>query len=184
MPKFPRPLVALPVVLVLLTGFLVLGVASHISALKSGSEITVAARGYDPRDVLLGHYVRIQPELETVLSEEQSDRIRANFGFGTRRFNTVNAWVTLERRSGSWSVIDVTAEKPATANTNDRVSFNTLTRITASQVDDEPLTYTVRPQFDMNRFYANQSDALDIERAIRNNSEVRLIISITKKGDA
>ena len=51
MRKFLKPLYALPVTAAICLSAIGFSVSSHMYALNSGQEITVPARGYDPRDL-------------------------------------------------------------------------------------------------------------------------------------
>lgn len=180
MKRFMKPLYALPTLATLLALSLIAGVAAHISALYNGTEITVEARGYDPRALLLGHYVRLEPDVSVRLTNEQVDALRK--GQGSAR-NIRNVWISLEPQGETWQISSVTAEKPGSTSTDQQVVIlGDLSTVWSIAGDAAPRTY--RPDFGMDRFYANQTEALRIEQHLRDGDDVRMILNVDEAGKA
>ena len=110
MTRFLQPRYALPITSVLLALFLLVGVGSHVIALKTGKEISITARGYDPRALLLGHYVRLQPDLSGTLSTEASARVSEAFDMGAQDYRHEIAWLSLTRSEDGWTIEDVSKD--------------------------------------------------------------------------
>lgn len=189
MRKFLKPIYALPVTAAICLSAIGFSVASHIYALNSGQEITVPARGYDPRDLLLGHYVRLTPDLRTELSVEASKAAQLAFDLGEAKWSTVNGWVKIEHLNGVWQTTGVFPEQPDIRPSDDVVFLKgeiVLRRVLRR--DDQPKTYTVTPPLHIDRYYANVDEALKLETLMRNRdgdqNQLNLILSVSKDGTA
>lgn len=180
MKRFLKPLYALPALAVALALSLIVGVASHIAALYNGTEISIEARGYDPRALLLGHYVRLEPDLSVRLTTEQVDALRDHPG-SARHIHSV--WISLEPQGETWRISAVSAEKPGPTPTDQRVVIlGDLSAVWSIAGDSGSQTY--RPDFGMDRFYANQTEALRIEEHLRDGDPVQMILNVNEAGKA
>ena len=56
-------LARLSLIAALMSGFLVFLLASHLERRASSPEVLIPVEGYDPRDILLGHYANIRTPL-------------------------------------------------------------------------------------------------------------------------
>lgn len=184
MKRYLSPRYALPAVAAFLTCLLLFGVISHMTAISSGKEIAVKARGYDPRAILLGHYVRLTPEAEALLTPEQSAEIESTYNLGDELWTrNVEGWVVFaETESGLWEPQMISEGKPRT--TDNHVGIFTEVSIYPEHRDDDIHQYHIQPWLSIDRYYANQREALMIEEMIRNNQDVRLLISVTSDGKA
>ncbi len=181
MKRFLKPVYALPVTALLLILVLVSGVVSHMTALSSGREILVDARGYDPRDILLGHYVQIRPKTEQVLSAEKSQEIIKRFGLEPGHSQTETVWVTGEMVDGSWQITDVSQTAPS----RDAASLKVPTRLYVETNAAGRQNLTVQPYLFFDRFYTNQAEALRLEQSLREEPDnVKLIVSVAPDGQA
>ncbi len=187
MRKYLSPLYALPITAAALIGLLLVSVFSHMGALASGAEIIVSARGYDPRDILLGHYVRLTPSADTTLDETASETVRAEFDLGERRWATSTGWTVLENQNGSWNVVRVLKQRPDMANSENSVALFGEIRFQRRGSAGGPVTYKITPPIDIDRYYANAREAKAIEDMLRDRTSdtpVRLILSVSKDGKA
>ncbi|MAK61392.1 MAG: hypothetical protein CMK09_10465 [Ponticaulis sp.] len=176
------PRFALPMTALLLALLLLIGVVSHMTAINSGREISVKAQGYDPRAILLGHYVRLTPDASVQLSAEQSSDLEASFdlpeSFWSQR---VDGWVSFRPLdNGLWEPVNVSRTRPSV---DDKfVIVKTSVLISANDRNARPRLFTVNPRLNIDRYYANKREALMIEDMIRENEDVRLLISVTSDG--
>ena len=187
MRKFLSPLYALPITAAALIGLLLVSVFSHMGALASGTEIIVPARGYDPRDILLGHYVRLTPSADTTLDEKDGETIWTEFDLGERRWASATGWTVLENQNGSWNVVRVLKKRPDIAKSENSVALFGEIRFQRRKSTGESVAYIVTPPIDIDRYYANAREAKAIEDKLRDRTSdtpVRLILSVSKDGKA
>ena len=179
-PRFALPCIAGVLILGLLSG-----VGTHMHALSSGKEISIAAQGYDPRDILLGHYVQLRADLEFALTPENAEEVRSDFDF-ERSTNDLKGWIVLRNDESGWQPVSFHAEKPVLADKSNTVAIRTNAYAEEVHASDNDATVTLKivPQLDIDRFYANQSEALAIEERLRaSDADVRMILSVNASGE-
>ena len=182
MTRFLQPRYALPITSVLLALFLLFGVGSHVIALKTGKEISITARGYDPRALLLGHYVRLQPDLSGTLSTEASARVSEAFDMSDQGYRHETAWLSLTRSEDGWTIEDVSKDRPAGEMSADTALLYTPLSLSRDRAGEGNLG--VEAHLDIDRFYASEAEAKDLEDKLRDGADVKLLLSIADNGQA
>lgn len=125
-------------------------VLAHIHAIETGPELVFEVGGFDPRDFLRGHYVRLRyPDLEQVSGLAAA---------GEGRHLTVHL---APGPDGLW--------RPQDGSTDDSIAV--VARIDPSRSGD--------PRYGIERFYAQQQEAEAIEDAMRmRGQDVRVIATV------
>lgn len=191
MSRFLRPLYALPGLACVLSAGLILGIFLHMSALTSGQEIIIPARGYDPRDLLLGHYVRLRPDSDVVLDAGAAERARKDFGLKGQYLDSRQGWAVMEKSGDRWVPVQISRDRPDLSHTETRVllygdmQFRNTKLETAS-----PGSLTVSPPIDIDRYYVHADEAKALEALLWQNgpqdqqSHVDIILSVSDDGTA
>lgn len=178
MKKFLAPLYALPATALVLCLALIMAIFSHMSAIGTGQEVLVPARGYDPRAILLGHYVSLRPDTSRDVTGELAEQIRDEFEPGEYNSRSEMVWVTLDTGSPDWTITSISQTRPET----DSLAMYVDLRFDRNDENSDTLTYNVTPDMNIDRYYANQKQALEIEDKLRDGDEILLIVSIGKDG--
>ena len=179
--RFFSPLYALPALCGLLLLALLVAVGLHMHALSSGKEIAVPAAGYDPRAVLLGNYVRLRPDPGGEITRKAAEQIRSDFNLDANRtYVTVDGWIVMAREGDIWDIETILPDKPELSSEPDRGAIKGVLSLRAAASG----TYTAQSSLNIDRFYANQRDALAIEQAIADRKDVRVLLAVSRDGQA
>ena len=183
-----------------MTVFLGYLVISHATARAGGTEVVLDVRGYDPRDIFLGHFSRIATELQ---------QIDAATLEGEDEFKTGDPiYVVLAQGSdGNWQPVSLHTVRPQTGpfihgfvRSSYRVDSvraeppNGEAGDVDLKGDDEAMPEPVEriwvhASFNIERYYASREMALQFEERLRElnadgGNGVRLILSLSASGDA
>ena len=183
MKKLLQPAYALSASALVLAVSLIVGVAVHISALNNGREITIDARGYDPRAVLLGHYVMLQPDLPIDLTLAEIEALTGAPEPNRPRRIQLEAWIVLERSDAGWQAASVLREQPNLESAENRVLLKAeIDSGWRRDRDTSPVTF--QPDLGIDRFYTNQDEATRIEQQLRDGNTVQMILNVDEAGKA
>jgi uncharacterized membrane-anchored protein len=177
MKKYLSPLYALPVASLALSLALIVSIFAHMNAVRSGQEVLIPARGYDPRAILLGHYVSLRPDTAIDITGDLADKIQTELAPGKHNYGSETMWITLDASHSDWAIKDITHARPEKSALAMHVSMGFY-----RNQEKDSLTYTVTPDLEIDRYYANQTQALEIESKLRDGEDVMLIVSIGKDG--
>ena len=181
MSKLLKPIYALSATAVVLAAILLIGVAKHVVALQSGQELIIPARGYDPRAILLGHYVRLQPEASAIFEGEHAEPIFNAFAEDRERLQVAEGWLTFALEDDEWVITNATVDRPREA-ISDQIFLQTRIEFSPVRQNGELISLQVWPMLEIDRYYANQAEALDIEQRLRDRQEVQAILSVNASG--
>ncbi|WP_417494966.1 GDYXXLXY domain-containing protein [Maricaulis sp.] len=174
-----------------MTAFLGFMVIDHANARASGTEIVLDVRGYDPRDIFLGHFSLIRTDLQ------QLDASELDGDDSFERGDPI--YVVLERGDDdSWAPVSLHATRP---DSGVFIHGFVGSRYTIEQEWTDPETgeplaearrvnrIQIHASFNIERYYASREMALDFDRRLRSfdedgNNGVRLILSLPPSGDA
>ncbi|WP_083635006.1 GDYXXLXY domain-containing protein [Maricaulis sp. W15] len=178
-PNPPRigPLTHVVLMAIAMTVFLVIMLVRHEQARANSPELVMAVEGYDPRDMLLGHYA----QLRTPLHALDPDRLDGDNAFEAG----VPIFVTLEiGEDGLASPVSLHRDHPGTG-----LVATGYVRHAGDRV---------RAQFNIERYYAGRREALALEDRLRGvrtdgepengpenepgNSQVRVILAVPASG--
>jgi uncharacterized membrane-anchored protein len=168
------PRLSLPVLAVGLgmIGFLGLMVSQHTLALRASETITIPAQGYDPRDLLAGHYAELRTELHRI----PADRVAGEVHAGDR------VWVVIEPEGEGWQVVSAAkGKRPPVAGGQFALKADVIWSSQAGSGQELSVTYGIE------RWFAAQEDALEIERLARRTDDeamIDLIVAIGPDGQA
>jgi len=185
-------LLRLALVAAAMTGFLVFMLTSHLDRRANGTEILMPVEGYDPRDVLLGHYANIRTPLQ---------RLDAYTLAGTDDFSEGDAiFVTLEtgpdglarpaalhrEHPGTGIVAQGRVRYVAPVTPGWREGTDPETGETQN-VRDGPETLWIQARFNIERYYASRERAIALQNRLRQRGEdgetgVNLILSVPDDG--
>jgi len=185
-------LARLSLIAALMSGFLVFLLASHLERRASSPEVLIPVEGYDPRDILLGHYANIR----TPLTRLDAYALAGDDGFaeGDR------IWVTLETGAdGTARPVALHTAHPGTglvAQGRVRQVYEAsrpLTRETDPEtgeprtVREEPEELWIHASFNIERYYASRERAIALQNRLRlrdvtGDIGVNLILAIPADG--
>tara|TARA_R110002095_G_scaffold71467_1_gene60889 strand:- start:1072 stop:1710 length:639 start_codon:yes stop_codon:yes gene_type:complete len=182
-----------------MTAFLGFLVINHAAARARGTEVVLDVRGYDPRDIFLGHYSQIATELQ---------QIDATVLEGEDEFeNGDPIYVVLEPgEDGSWRAVSLHTMRPD-AGVSIHGFVRSSYRVNAVRAEspdsetsdddagdreampDSAERIWVHASFNIERYYASREMALQFEQRLRElnpdgGNGVRLILSLPPSGDA
>ncbi len=181
MSELLKPIYALSATAIVLAAILLIGVAKHVVALQSGQELIIPARGYDPRAILLGHYVRLQPEASVIFDGVQAESIFNAFADDRERLQIAEGWLTFALEDDEWVITNATVDRPREA-ISDQIFLQTRIEFSPVRQNGELISLQVWPMLEIDRYYANQAEALDIEQRLRDRQEVQVILSVSASG--
>ncbi|MEA1941962.1 MAG: GDYXXLXY domain-containing protein [Pseudomonadota bacterium] len=175
-----------------MTAFLVFMLASHLDRRANGTEILLPVEGYDPRDILLGHYANIRTPLQ---------RLDAYTLAGTDDFSEGDTiFVTLETGpEGLARPVALHREHPGSGIVaQGRVRHvSALARSWREETDPEtgevrnvrdgPEELWIQAHFNIERYYASRERALALQdrlrqREVTGETGVNLILSVPADG--
>ena len=141
-------------------------VTAHIRAVETGREIILPAEGYDPRSLLSGHFAQMRYPInqaetadltENALAGEQHRRHRRGLYVGLKA-DEEGAWRVTRVSEQAFSAAGVTVVRARGRNRfGDRVQLD----------------------YGIERFYAQQKEALELEEILRRReSEVRIVAAL------
>tara|TARA_R110000744_G_scaffold50777_1_gene109658 strand:- start:6276 stop:6890 length:615 start_codon:yes stop_codon:yes gene_type:complete len=184
-------LVRLGLIAAAMTAFLGYLVISHASARSSGTEVVLDVRGYDPRDIFLGHYSLIATELQqldaaALAGDDEFDRGDPIFV------------MLAPGDDGNWRPVSLHAERPDAGTFIHgfvRSSHRAAPAPTEPRTGEAGDTVTAAPEiwirsaFNIERYYASREMAQQFEARLRElnpdgGNGVRLILSLPPNGDA
>jgi len=185
-------LARLSLIAALMSGFLIFLLTSHLQRRASSPEVLIPVEGYDPRDILLGHYANIR----TPLNQLDAYALAGDDGFaeGDR------IWVTLETGPDGTArpVALHTAHPGSGLVAQGRVrqvyeASRPLTRETDPEtgetrtVREEPEELWIHASFNIERYYASRERAIALQnrlrmRDVRGDIGVNLILAIPADG--
>ncbi|WP_339749497.1 GDYXXLXY domain-containing protein [uncultured Maricaulis sp.] len=173
-----------------MTAFLGFLVISHAAARGSGTEVVLDVRGYDPRDIFLGHFSLITTDLQQLDAAELD---------GEDDFETGDPlYVVLAPGSdGLWQPVSLHSQRPDAGPFIHGV-------VRSSYRDDSAMTdpvtgeviptgsarqISIRASFNIERYYASRELAQQLDESLRTlnpdgDNGVRLILSLPPNGDA
>ena len=174
-----------------MTAFLGFLVVSHATARASGTEVVLDVRGYDPRDIFLGHFSLIMTDLQqldAVLLEGEDE-----FEAGDPIYV-----VLVPDSDGSWQPVSLHTVQPDGGTFIHGVVSSSY-RVGTDQTD--PVIGDVRDEavraqriwvhsvFNIEHYYASREMAQRFEQRLRafddaGDNGVRLILSLPPGGDA
>lgn len=178
-----------------MTAFLGYLVVSHAAARASGTEVVLDVRGYDPRDLFLGHFSLIATDLR---------QLDAALLAGEDDFESGDSLyvVLAPGHDGIWQPVSLHRARPATGTFIHGVvesSYRVESARTEPQTGElqdpsvsEPLPVDriwIHAAFNIERYYASREMALQFEQRLRSfdadgDNGVRLILSLPPSGDA
>jgi hypothetical protein len=159
-----------------LSALLVGAVIQHRMLLGASQEVIMAARGFDPRELLMGHYVVLQL---------QPNELRV--ADGAQLQTGAPVWVRLARGGelGDWRIVSVGGAPPASAP-GEIAARARIANVYG--VTDEAGTISSFVQLDwgVDRVYLAQADAKRVEDAIFPREDdpppVNAILALTSEG--
>lgn len=187
-----------------MTAFLGFLVINHAAARASGTEVVLDVRGYDPRDIFLGHYSQIATELQqidaTVLEGEDEFEsgdpiyvVLAPGDDGSWRavsLHTVrpDAGVSIHGFVRSSYRVNAVRTEPPDGETGDDETGDDDAGDREAMPDSAERIW-VHASFNIERYYASREMALQFEQRLRElnadgGNGVRLILSLPPSGDA
>lgn len=174
-----------------MTAFLGFLVVNHAAARANGTEILLDVRGYDPRDIFLGHYSMIATDLQLLNASELA---------GEDAFQTGDPLYVMlaPGEDGAWHPVSLQTTQPdngAFIHGFVRSSYTIESDWTDTETGerlDEPRAVhrvMVRGVFNIERYYASRDLAQAFEQRLRElnpdgDNGVRLILSLSASGDA
>ncbi|SDM50983.1 GDYXXLXY domain-containing protein [Maricaulis salignorans] len=184
-------LVRLGIVAAAMTAFLGYLVINHANARANGTEVVLDVRGYDPRDIFLGHYSLIATELQ---------RLDAAALAGEDEFDRGDSiYVVLAPGDdGDWRPVSLHSQRPDAGifiHGFVRSSYRTESGPTDPLSDEASADAAAAPEiwihsaFNIERYYASRDMAQQFETRLRQldpdgGNGVRLILSLPPNGDA
>ena len=175
-----------------MTAFLVVMLADHLDRRANGTEIRLPVEGYDPRDILLGHYANIRTALQ---------RLDAYALAGEDDFETGDTlFVTLETgpdglarpvalhhaHPGTGLVAQGRVQHVYEASRPWRQTTDPQTG-DMRNVQDGPEELWIQARFNIERYYASRERALSLQTRLRQRGEdggigVNLILAVPDDG--
>ncbi|WP_300545248.1 GDYXXLXY domain-containing protein [Maricaulis sp.] len=175
-----------------MTAFLGVMLASHLDRRANGAEILLPVEGYDPRDILLGHYANIRTPLNRLATAALDGD--DDFTAGDRIF------VVLETGAGSLArPVSIHREPPGSG----LVALGRVLHVGPAHgewvEETDPETGEIRrthragegewiqARFNTERYYASREQALALETRLRERRDdgttgVSLIVSVPADG--
>ncbi|WP_300529336.1 GDYXXLXY domain-containing protein [Maricaulis sp.] len=173
-----------------MTGFLTLMLTTHAAKRASGTEVTIAVEGYDPRDPLLGYYSRIEislARLDALQMDGEDEFVSGDVIYVSIAADADGVWTAnaLHRNRPPEGVV---IRGYVTGTTGEPFEWT-------NQVDPETgRTERVRVErdhvwiyvnYNLSRYYASRTTAQELDGILRDASQSpRLILSVQDNGDA
>ena len=152
-------------------------VVSEGLARDQGREVVVEITGYDPRELLTGHYVRFQIRSEYPPGTKCPP---GSGGFSPR----ADAWVALRRQGDRYAAAGVALSREAAAILGEVVVRGDVDCLERSAPDN---TWVIM-NLGVDQFHTDQRDAEAMEKALRATSEgpvaSRAVIAVGRDGKA
>ena len=155
-----------------MTGFLALMLGQNLIHRSQGTEVLVPVEGYDPRDILLGHYANIR----TPLHRLESGTLDAGTGFdrGDRIFVLLDTGPT-----GQATAIGIQAERP-------EGGLYMEGRVRSDHVVPGDI---YRVDYNIERYFSSQERALALQDRLRERNAdgetgISLILALNRNGAA
>lgn len=185
-------LVRLGLIAAAMTAFLVFMLASHLDRRANGTEILLPVEGYDPRDILLGHYADIRTPLQRLDAarlggEDAFDAGDAIFVTLQTDPDGISRPVALHSAHPGTGVVAqgrvrhvYEASRPWRQTTDPETGE-------ARNVQDGPEELWIEARFNIERYYASRERALALQERLRQRGEdgrigVNLILSVPDNG--
>ncbi|WP_203292078.1 GDYXXLXY domain-containing protein [Maricaulis parjimensis] len=175
-----------------MTGFLVLMLGQNLVHRAHGTEILVPVEGYDPRDILLGHYANIRTPLHRLNSQDlsasddlrQGDRVYVRLETGDDGLSRAVGLSADRPAEGVFIQGRIYSAYPAQGDWIEEPDPET--GIPQRRLGPSPgLNYTIR--YNIERYYASQDRALALQDRLREFNEdgeigVSLILALGRDG--
>ncbi|WP_417310295.1 GDYXXLXY domain-containing protein [Devosia sp.] len=174
-----------------MTAFLGFLVVNHATARAHGTEVVLDVRGYDPRDIFLGHFSMITTELQSLDASELTDEDVFKAGDAL--------YVTLAPgEDGNWHPVSLQTRRPDSGvfihgfvRSSHTIDSEWTDPQTGDRLDEPRPVHRVMVYgvFNIERYYASRELALAFERRLRERDSdgdngVRLILSLSPGGNA
>lgn len=175
-----KPIWALPLTGCLLCLFALYVVTAHQTRLHQGPEIVLDAEGYDPRELLLGHFVRINATQTTELADYDLSRLDAPTN--NPRMPSTKKWALFERSSdGRHRLTDLQAA-PFSDLPGDQIAIHVWGNTRQMRDAD---TYMLRVSLPIDRFYGQRRLTEGLEKRMQDPDKppVGIILSVQPNGD-
>ena len=78
-------------------------------------------------------------------------------------------------------IVDASVDRPL-ETAQDQIFLQTRIEFSPVRQNEELISLQVWPMLEIDRYYANQAEALDIEQRLRDRQEVQVILSVNASG--
>lgn len=173
-----------------MTAFLGFLVISHAAARASGTEVVLDVRGYDPRDIFLGHFSLITTDLQQLDAAELDGE--DDFEAGDPLYV-----VLAPGSDGLWQPVSLHSQRPDAGpfiHGVVRSSYRVDSQLTDPGTGEDlelgsDNRIWIRANFNIERYYASRELAQQLDDSLRTldadgGNGVRLILSLPPDGDA
>ena len=150
-------------------------VYEHARLLREGTEIVLKSMPIDPRDLLRGHYVRLGYEISRIPAEKFTDLAQ-----GRRLTANTPVYVLLKKgEDGYWHLVSASLTPPVKDLAPGTVMLRGTLDTTWWLGANSPVFVT----YGLERYYAEKSRALRLEREIRNRRQpLGVIVRVSRDG--
>ncbi|MBR9825737.1 MAG: GDYXXLXY domain-containing protein [Alphaproteobacteria bacterium] len=173
-----------------MTGFLTFMLVSHAHKRAHGTEVIVAVEGYDPRDILLGHYSLLRISMAELNGNEIPGGQEVDVG------DLIYVHIAPDA-DGVWTAQHISTERQSDGVflrglvTSAYASDYEWVEVTNPETGEVELEYVesdvrhIRVDYRLNRYYASREMALALDEILRDESQTpRLILSVQRDGTA
>ena len=169
--KKPFLLPAAILATVVLCGLIAWMIESRATILRAGEEIVLRTEPIDPRDLLRGHFVRLN-YAAAFIEGEALEPLKADIG--NRRLRHVDVYVGFaEGEEGVHAPVAVSLERPGDMP---------FLRGRARYIDRDIVN--LRVDYGIDRFYADEFRAPELERNMREGMVTEIVVAIGTDGTA
>lgn len=161
---------------VLLCGFIAFMIESRANILRTGTEIVLETQPFDPRDLLRGHFVRLQYEGQTV-TVPNFDGLFPNDSIWDQVGMPI--YITMiENEEGHWVADQVSLSRP------DEGLFirGTVRSGVGFTMADGSRSFSV--SYGLERFYTNEHRAPELESRMRDGAMTEVVAAVSADGTA
>ncbi len=183
--RFPKAPVRILVVACLLVAALIGLVIREGTARSEGDEVSLSITGYDPRELLTGHYVQFQ------IQSNRPGSVQCPPGIGEGEARS-QRWVALAPAGQHDEAVAETASRPEALKHGPIAVIGRLTCLSESPVIDpkhssNPEASTIQIDVGVDRLHVDQAQAEAIQKALQTRTvppEAYVILSIGRDGKA
>lgn len=187
--------VRLALIAAAMTAFLGFLVISHATARAHGSEVMLDVRGYDPRDIFLGHFSLITTDLQQLDAATLDGE--DDFTAGDPLYV-----VLAPGDDGLWQPVSLHSQRPeaqpfihGVVSSSYRIDSDLTDPRTGDELETRPVNRIwIHARFNIERYYASRELAQQLDENLRTvnpdggnpdrGNGVRLILSLPPNGDA